>query len=114
MGTVLKPAGLEYSTGLITTQYMKDPGDKQWDNDPEMLAYKAFMKKYFPDGDVNDQLNLTAYSSANAMVHVLKQAGDTLTRDNLMKIAGNLKATVIIQHDQRDIAKLPAFPNAAR
>lgn len=91
VGTVLKPAGLDNSTGLMTTQFSKDPGDSQWENDPEMVAYKAFMKKYYPDGDPNDQLNLLAYGSAHAMTYVLKQAGDNLTRDNLMKIAGNLK-----------------------
>lgn len=91
VGSVLKPAGLDHSTGLITTQYMKDPGDKQWENDPEMVAYKAFMKKYYTDGDPNDQLNLAAYASAHAMLHVLKTAGDTLTRENLVKIAANLK-----------------------
>ena len=91
IGSVLRPAGLEASTGLITTQFMKDPGDKQWDSDADMVAYKAFMKKYYPEGDVNDQLNLLAYSSANAMTYVLRQAGDNLTRENLMKIATNLK-----------------------
>jgi ABC-type branched-subunit amino acid transport system substrate-binding protein len=91
VGTVLRPAGLDNSTGLMTTQFSKDPGDSQWDNDPEMVAYKAFMKKYYPDGDPNDQLNLLAYGSAHAMAYVLKQAGDNLTRENLMRIAGNLK-----------------------
>lgn len=91
VGSVLKPAGLDHSTGLITTQYMKDPGDQQWVNDPDMVAYKAFMKKYYPEGDPNDQLNLAAYASANAMAHVLREAGDNLTRANLMKIASNLK-----------------------
>ena len=91
VGTVLRPAGLDNSTGLMTTQFSKDPGDSQWDNDPEMVAYKAFMKKYYPDGDANDQLNLLAYGSAHAMAHVLRQAGDNLTRENLMRIATNLK-----------------------
>jgi len=50
VGSVLKPAGLEASTGLITTQFMKDPSDSQWDNDAEMNTYKAFMKKYYPGG----------------------------------------------------------------
>ncbi|MFP5461853.1 MAG: ABC transporter substrate-binding protein [Gammaproteobacteria bacterium] len=91
VGTVLRPAGLHHSTGLMTTQFQKDPGDSQWDKDPEMIAYKEFMKKYYPDGDVNDQLNLLCFASGHAMAHVLKQAGDNLTRENVMKIAGNLK-----------------------
>ena len=91
VGTVLRPAGLENSTGIMTTQFSKDPGDGQWSADPEMVAYKEFMKKYYPDGDANDQLNLLAYGSAHAMAYVLKQAGDNLTRENLIRIAGNLK-----------------------
>ena len=91
VGTVLKPAGLDHSTGLLTTQFSKDPSDKQWENDPEIVAYREFMKKYYPDGDPNDQLNLLAYGSGHAMAYVLKQAGDNLTRENLIKIAGNLK-----------------------
>ena len=91
VGTVLKPAGLDNATGLITTQYMKDPSDKQWENDPEMIGYRDFMKRYYPEGDANDQLNLAAYATATAMVHLLRQAGDQLTRANLMKIATTLE-----------------------
>jgi branched-chain amino acid transport system substrate-binding protein len=91
IGSVLQPAGLDRSTGLITTQYMKDPTDKQWDADPAIVNYKAFMRKYYPNGDIGDPLNLQAYAAAQTMAHVLRQAGDNLTRENLLKIAANLK-----------------------
>ena len=91
VGAVLVPAGLEASTGLISTQYLKDPTDKRWDNDPAMLAWKAFMKKYYPDGDLIDAANVYGYSVAATMVQVLKQCGDNLTRENVMKQAASLK-----------------------
>jgi branched-chain amino acid transport system substrate-binding protein len=91
IGSVLQPAGLDRATGLITTQYMKDPTDKQWDADPALVNYKAFMRKYYPNGDIGDPLNLQAYAAAQTMAHVLRQAGDNLTRENLLKIAANLK-----------------------
>jgi branched-chain amino acid transport system substrate-binding protein len=91
IGSVLQPAGLDRATGLITTQYMKDPTDKQWDADPAIVNYKAFMRKYYPNGDIGDPLNLQAYAAAQTMAHVLRQAGDNLTRENLLKIAANLK-----------------------
>jgi branched-chain amino acid transport system substrate-binding protein len=91
IGSVLQPAGLERAVGLMTTQFLKDPSDKQWESDPAMVEYKEFMKKYFPGGDPNDQLNLQAYGVAQSVVYVLKTAGDNLTRDNIQKIATNLK-----------------------
>jgi branched-chain amino acid transport system substrate-binding protein len=91
IGSVLQPAGLDRSTGLITTQYMKDPTDKQWDADPAIVSYKAFMRKYCTNCDVGDPLNLQAYAVAQTMGHVLRVAGDNLTRDNILRIAANLK-----------------------
>lgn len=95
IGSVLTPAGLDRSTGLMTTQYMKDANDKQWDNDPAMQDYKAFMKKYYPGGDIGDPLNLQAYAVAQSVVHVLKEAGNNLTRENIQRIATNLKGVRI-------------------
>jgi hypothetical protein len=91
IGTVLKPAGLDRSVGVMTTQYMKDATDKQWDNDPGMLEYRGFMKKYHPEGDPGDPFNVQAFASAQTMAYVLKQAGDNLTRENVLRIAANLK-----------------------
>ncbi|WP_076863904.1 ABC transporter substrate-binding protein [Bradyrhizobium mercantei] len=91
VGAVLQPAGLEASKGLISTNYGKDPADPQWKDDPGMKRYFDFMAKYYPDGDKNSNFNTYGYSTAQLMVHVLKQCGDDLTRENVLKQATNLK-----------------------
>jgi branched-chain amino acid transport system substrate-binding protein len=92
IAAVLAPAGLEKSIGLISSAYLKDISDTQWDNDPGMLAWKEFMRKYYPEGDVIDGANVYGYAVATTIVQVLKQCGDDLTRDNIMKQAANLKS----------------------
>jgi ABC-type branched-subunit amino acid transport system substrate-binding protein len=91
VGSVLTPAGLDKSVGLITVGYFKDPTDKQWDDDPAMKDYKAFMKEYYPEGNVIDASNAYGYLAAQTLVQVLKQCGDDLGRENVMKQATNLK-----------------------
>jgi branched-chain amino acid transport system substrate-binding protein len=91
VGAVLQPAGLDASKGLISTNYGKDPGDPQWKDDPGMKRYLDFMAKYYPDGDKNSNFNTYGYSTSQLMVHVLKQCGDDLTRENVLKQATNLK-----------------------
>jgi branched-chain amino acid transport system substrate-binding protein len=91
VGSVLTPAGLEKSVGLISTGYLKDATDAQWANDAAMKDYLAFMKKYYPDGNTADSSNVYGYSAAQALVQVLKQCGDNLTRENVMKQAANLR-----------------------
>ena len=87
----MKPAGLEASKGIISTNYGKDPLDPQWKDDPGMQRYFAFMAKYYPEGDRNSNFNSYGYSTAQLLVHVLNQCGDDLTRANVMKQATNLK-----------------------
>ena len=89
--TVLKPAGLDKSAGIISAQNLKDPSDSQWNDDPETKRYFAWMKKYYPEGDASDLYNASGYNTAYAMVYVLKQCGDDLTRENIMKHAANLQ-----------------------
>jgi branched-chain amino acid transport system substrate-binding protein len=91
VGSVLVPAGLEASQGLITTQYLKDPTDPQWKNDKSFLDWVAFMKKYYPDGNLADGSNVFGYLVAQTLVQVLKQCGDDLSRANVMKQAASLK-----------------------
>jgi ABC-type branched-subunit amino acid transport system substrate-binding protein len=91
VASVLKPAGLEFSKGIISTAYLKDPTDPTWDNDPAVNKWRAFMDKYYPDGDKANANNLYGYVEAEAMVQVLKQCGDNLTRENVMKQAANLR-----------------------
>ena len=90
VGSVLTPAGLDKSVGLISTQYIKDPVDQQWANDPAVLAWKSFMAKYYPDGDLKDASNMYGYTVASTLHQVLKQAGDNLTRENIMKLAASM------------------------
>ena len=91
VGSVLTPAGLEKSVGLITTAYLKDPTDKRWQDDPAIQRWQAFMKKYYPDGNPGDAFNLYGYTVAATLQQVLKQAGNELTRENVMRQAANMK-----------------------
>ncbi|HEY3794149.1 MAG TPA: ABC transporter substrate-binding protein, partial [Bradyrhizobium sp.] len=91
VGAVLKPAGLEASKGIISVNYGKDPLDPTWKDDAGMKKYFEFMAKYYPDGDKDSNFNTYGYSTAQLLVHVLKQCGDDLTRENVMKQAASLK-----------------------
>ena len=91
LGTVLKPAGLDASKGLITALYMKEVTDPQWKNDKGFLDWVAWMKKYYPEGALDDQANAYAYNVAILMAHVFKQCGNDLSRENIMKQAASLK-----------------------
>jgi branched-chain amino acid transport system substrate-binding protein len=90
VGSVLQPAGLENAKGLLSTYYLKDATDPQWKSDAGMKDWTAFMDKYFPDGDKTSSFTIYGYSVAQTLVQVLKQCGDTLTRENVMKQAANL------------------------
>jgi ABC-type branched-subunit amino acid transport system substrate-binding protein len=89
--TVLKAAGLEKSVGLITGSWLKDPADPQWANDAGLREYLAFMKKYYPEADPVDVFNVNGYTMAQAIIQVLRQCGDQLTRENVMRQATSLK-----------------------
>jgi branched-chain amino acid transport system substrate-binding protein len=91
IGAVLTPAGLEKSVGLMTVAYLKDATDTEWANDAAMNDYKAFLKKHYPEGNIADSSNVYGYSAAQTLVQVLKQCGDNLTRENVMKQAASLK-----------------------
>ena len=90
VGSVMKPAGYENGQGILSAAYMKDPKDKKWDNDPAMNEWRAFMKKYYPDGNLDDGATVFGYGVAQGFEQVLKQCGDNLTRENIMKQAANL------------------------
>jgi branched-chain amino acid transport system substrate-binding protein len=91
VGSVLKPAGLENSKGILSSNYIKDPTDPAWKDDPAIKEWTAFMDKYFPEGDKSSTFSVYGYALAQTMVQVLKQCGDELTRENVMKQAANLK-----------------------
>lgn len=103
VGSVIKPAGFDNANGLISASYLKDPGDARWSGTKELDAYKAWLAKYYPAGDLNDSLNALGYSSAQTLVQVLKQAGDNLTRENVMKQAASLQMNLPMLYPGIDI-----------
>jgi ABC-type branched-subunit amino acid transport system substrate-binding protein len=90
VGAVLKPAGVDNAKGLITASYIKDPADKQWKDDAGYKNWLAFMKEYYPSGDLIDGLNVYGYTVAQAMVKVIEQCGDKVSSECIMKEAANL------------------------
>ena len=91
VGSVLKPAGFDNAKGVLSTAYFKDPTDPTWKDDPAYKEWSAFMDKYYPDGDKTSTFTVYGYVAAQTLVAVLKQSGDNLTRDNVMKQAASLK-----------------------
>ena len=94
VGSVLVPAGVENAVGLITAGYIKDPTDPQFQKGKEYDDWLAWMKKYHPSGDLKDNFNVYGYTVAQTLVQVIKQAGDNLTRENIMKQAASLDMTL--------------------
>jgi branched-chain amino acid transport system substrate-binding protein len=92
VGSVIKPAGMENAQGIISSGYVKDPTDPQWKDDEGMKNWNAFLDKYFPEANRSDASVVYGYTVAQTMVQVLKQCGDNLTRENVMKQAANLKS----------------------
>ncbi|WP_454620930.1 ABC transporter substrate-binding protein [Bradyrhizobium cenepequi] len=91
---VLEPAGYEAAQGIVSSAYLKDASDPQWANDQEMKDWRAWMSKYHPQGDVNDYLNVYAYAQAWCLVKILEQAGQDLTRKNIMASAASVNFRV--------------------
>ena len=91
IGAVMKPAGLEASEGILSAGYLKDASDPQWKDDEGMKKFMTFADKYMPGANISDANLVYGYAAAQAMVQVLKQCGDNLTRENVMKQAASLK-----------------------
>jgi len=91
IGAVIKPAGFENAQGIISMAYLMDPLDAQWKDDPGMKAFDEFLANDFREGNRADSLVVTGFNVAQTLVQVLKQCGDNLTRDNVMKEAANLR-----------------------
>ncbi|WP_407156897.1 ABC transporter substrate-binding protein [Bradyrhizobium sp. STM 3557] len=91
IGAVMKPAGLDASEGVLSAGYLKDASDPQWKDDAGMKKFMAFVEKYMPGADVSDTNLVYGFAAAQTMVQVLKQCGDNLTRENVMKQAASLK-----------------------
>jgi branched-chain amino acid transport system substrate-binding protein len=95
VGGVLKPAGFEISKGILSTNYVKDATDPTWKDDPGYKEWLAFMDKYYPDGDKTNSFVVEGYIAAQALVQVLQQCGDDLTREHIMNQAANLHAVAL-------------------
>jgi len=91
IGAVIKPAGFENAQDIISVAYVMDAVDPQWNDDPGMKAFDEFLAKYFPEGNRADSLVLVGYNVAQTLAQVLRQCGDNLTRENVMKQAANLQ-----------------------
>ena len=91
IANALRPAGLQNSIGVVSTAFLKDPGDPAWKDDPAMKDWSAFMDKYYPDGDRADSNTVFGYGIAETLLQVLKQCGDDLSRENIMRQAASLK-----------------------
>jgi branched-chain amino acid transport system substrate-binding protein len=102
VGAVMVPAGPENGVGIISSAYVKDPTDPRWANDAGMNTWRAFMAKYYPDGDLKDGGNVSGFGLTHTMLQVLKQCGDDLSRPNMMKQATNL-------HDLENPVLLPGI-----
>jgi ABC-type branched-subunit amino acid transport system substrate-binding protein len=91
IGAVIRPAGVENAQGIISVAYLMDALDPQWKDDPGMKAFDEFLARDFPEGNRADSNVMTGYNVPQTLVQVLKQCGDDLTRENIMKQAANLK-----------------------
>jgi branched-chain amino acid transport system substrate-binding protein len=91
VGAVMVPAGPENGIGIISSSYLKDPTDPRWENDAGMTQWRAFMAKYYPDGDLKDLGNVSGYGLTLTMLTVLKQCGSDLSRENMLKQATSLR-----------------------
>jgi branched-chain amino acid transport system substrate-binding protein len=95
IGSVIKPAGMEASQDIISSAYLKDPTDPQWKEDAGMKGWNAFLDKYFPEADRADAAVMYGYTVAQGLVYVLKNCGNDLTRENIMKQAASIKDLVL-------------------
>lgn len=91
VGATLMPAGLDRSAGIKTAGFIKDVTDPQWAKDAELAPFFEWMKKYMPEAKLEDSLNIAGWAYAQTLEQVLKQCGDDLTRENIMRQALNLK-----------------------
>jgi branched-chain amino acid transport system substrate-binding protein len=91
IATVLKPAGLDKSKGLITAYYGKDPTDARWKDDPGLKEWQAFAAKYLTPTDFIDANATYGFGAAATMIYVLQRCGNDLSRDNILKQAADIK-----------------------
>jgi branched-chain amino acid transport system substrate-binding protein len=91
IGSVIQPAGFDISQGIISGGFLKDATDPSLANDPGVKAYLEFVNRYYPAANITSTANTQGYVMAQTLVQVLKQAGDDLTRQNIMREAANIR-----------------------
>ncbi len=91
IANALRPAGLENSTGVVSTAYLKDASDPAWADDADMKAFLSFMYRYYPEGDKDDSYAIFGYAVAHALTEVLKRCGDDLSRSCVSRQAQSLR-----------------------
>jgi branched-chain amino acid transport system substrate-binding protein len=91
VGAVMNPAGPDNGIGIISAAFMKDPTDPRWDNDDGISQWREFMAKYYPEGDLKDVFNVAGFGMTHTMLHVLRQCGEDLSRENMMRQATHLR-----------------------
>ena len=95
VAAVMKPAGLDKSKGIITGAYGKDPTDPRWKDDPGYKQFADFVAKYMTPNDLIDANAVYGFGAAATMVQVLRQCGNDLSRENVMRQAASLKDLVL-------------------
>jgi branched-chain amino acid transport system substrate-binding protein len=108
VGSVMKPAGYENGQGVLSAAYLKDPKDPQWKDDAGLTEWRAFMTKWYPEGDQEDAATVFAYGVAKGLEQVLRQCKDDLTRENIMRQAANLNFEIGIYLPGTRIKTSPA------
>ena len=91
VGAVMKPAGMEIAKGILSAAYLKDPSSPLWKDDPAVKEWEIFMAAYYPEGDRTNTFTAYGYLVAQTMTQVLRQCGDALTRENVMRQAASIK-----------------------
>ena len=91
ISATIKPAGFDNAQGIISSAWIKDPTDPQWKDDADIKAWNAFLDKYYPEANRTDANVIYGYAVAQTMVHVLKECGNNLTRENIMKQAASMR-----------------------
>ena len=95
IASVLAPAGLEISKGIVTATYRKDPDDPKWANDPGVKQYLTFMAKYMPGADIADANYFAGMHQGVILEALLKQCGNDLSRENILKQTRNIKGLAL-------------------
>ncbi len=95
IASVLTPAGLEISKGVVTATYRKDPDDPKWANDAGVKLYRSFMEKYMPGADLAESNYFTGLHQGIVLEALLKQCGNDLSRENILKQSRNIKGLAL-------------------